>query len=222
MNFISRFFIKKVARQLRKPSGRMAKKVGRKMNESNGLLYDFTLDEMQLTEGDNILEIGFGNGKFFDKIFSRRNNLTISGLDYSAEMVNEARRHNKDAIDAGRLILRYGNSDKIPFPDNNFDKVFCINVIYFWDNPGQHLQEIYRVLKPGGKFYSVLRDKETMLQIPFTKFGFNMYEQSEWESVLKNNRFNIRGVKKISGQEFKLRDKKYQNLSWCFIGEKMS
>ena len=212
--------MKKLAKQLRKPSGRMAKKVGRKMNESNGSMYDSTLDAMQLAEGDSILEIGFGNGKFFDKIFSRKNDLHLSGLDYSAEMINEARSHNKDAIDAGRLTLRYGNSDKIPFPNSSFDKVFCINVVYFWEDPRKHLQEIHRVLKPGGKFYSVMRDKKTMLQMPFAKYGFTRYEQEEWESILRNNHFSIDIVKRIEEPEFKLGNKKYQNQSLCFIAEK--
>jgi len=212
--------MRSLAKQLRKPSGRMAKRVGKKMNESNSPLYDFALDAMQLAEGDNILEIGFGNGKFFDKIFSRKNNLKISGLDYSAEMVNEARSNNQDAISAGYLTMRYGNSDKIPFPDNNFDKVFCINVVYFWDQPEKHLQEIHRVLKPGGKFYSVLSAKETMMKLPFTKYGFARYSQDEWESILKNNHFNMSEVKKLAEPELKFGDKTYQNQSLCFIAEK--
>ncbi|MBS1597871.1 MAG: class I SAM-dependent methyltransferase [Bacteroidetes bacterium] len=220
INFISRLMMKSLAKQLRKPGGRLGKKVGKKMNESNETLYDFAIETMQLSEGDNILEIGFGNGKFFNKIFSVRNDLKISGLDYSAEMINEARASNQSHIDSGKLTLRYGSSDKIPFPANSFDKVFCINVVYFWEQPGKHLEEIYRVLKPGGKFYSVLRAKETMQQMPFTKFGFNIYTREDWEAIMKNNQFSIDAVKIINEPALKFENKTYQNQSLCYIAAK--
>lgn len=222
LNFISRFMMKSLAKQLRKPGGRLAKKVGKKMNESNESLYDFAIESMQLSDGDNILEVGFGNGKFFNKIFAKKNDLKISGLDYSADMINEARATNQQNINSGKLTLRYGNSDKIPFPANSFDKVFCINVVYFWEDPSKHLREIYRVLKPGCKFYSVLRAKETMMQMPFTKFGFNIYSQEEWETIMKNNGFNIDAVQKITEPPLKFENKAYQNYSFCFIAEKSS
>ena len=220
LNFLSGLFSRTLAKQLRKPSGRIAKKVGKKMNESNESLYDFALEAFELSDGDHILEIGFGNGKFFNKIFSKKNDLKIYGLDYSADMINQARANNQGNINDGKLTLRYGSSDKIPFPEKSFDKVFCINVVYFWEEPGKHLQEILRVLKPGGKFYSILRAKESMLQMPFTKYGFVIYSQDEWESVLKNNHFTIDSVKKITEPELIFENKKYQNQSLCFIAKK--
>ena len=50
-------------------------KVGEMMNKANEFLYDFTSSTMELTENQTILEIGFGNGNFFDKLFSKANNL---------------------------------------------------------------------------------------------------------------------------------------------------
>lgn len=84
--------------------------------------------------------------------------------------------------DTASILTKFpaSSSDKMPFADNSFDKVFCINVIYFWEQPAEHLKEIYRVLKPGGKFYTTIRSKESMAEMPFTKYGFNMYSQSEW------------------------------------------
>lgn len=132
-NFIQRFISKIIAKQLRKPGGLLAGKVGNQMNKTNGFLYDFTVDSMQLKDSESVLEIGFGNGKFFDKLFSVANNLAISGLDFSSEMVKEAKANNPSATNSGKLDLRFGSSDHIPFADNSFDKVFCINVIYFWE-----------------------------------------------------------------------------------------
>ncbi len=85
----------------------------------------------------------------------------------------------------GKLILQLGSSDKLPFADNSFDKVFCINVVYFWDEPQKHLQEISRVLKPGGKFYATIRTKESMELMPFTKYGFHQIHGRRMETTGK-------------------------------------
>ena len=114
-NFIKRFFSKIIAKQLRRPSGILAIKVGNEMNKSNNFLYDFTIKAMRLTDNESILEIGFGNGKFFDKILSAANNLKVSGLDFSPEMVKVATSNNPSTLNSGKLTLRLGSSDKFRF-----------------------------------------------------------------------------------------------------------
>jgi SAM-dependent methyltransferase len=64
-------------------------------------------------------------------------------------------------------------------------------VIYFWEEPEIHLNEIRRVLKPGGRFYTGMRTKASMQAFPFTKYGFNLYTVDEWSSVFNNNGFNV-------------------------------
>lgn len=123
-NFFKRFISKIIAKQLRKPSGLLAGKVGNEMNKTNRFLYDFTKKAMEIKDYQTILEIGFGNGIFFNQVFSAANNLQIAGLDFSKEMVKAANRNNVTNIDAGKLSLQAGSSDKIPFRDNSFDKVF--------------------------------------------------------------------------------------------------
>ncbi|MBC7875172.1 MAG: class I SAM-dependent methyltransferase [Ferruginibacter sp.] len=186
-NFFKRLKLKMIAKQLRRPHGVMGGKVGTMMNKANGFLYDFTLGVMQPANKDNILEIGFGNGKFFDKIFSKAGELKVTGLDFSETMYKAATEFNKETTGTGQLTLHSGSSDKMPFPADSFDKVFCINVVYFWDEPQLHLQEIVRVLKPGGRLYVTARTKESMEKMPFTKYGFSFYETGKWKTLLENS-----------------------------------
>jgi len=221
LNFTKRFFRKTLAKQLRRPGGRLAKKIGDKMNEINSSLYNFTINTLQLNDNDSILEIGFGNGKFFDELFSKANNLTISGLDFSSEMLKEASANNQSSINSGQLSLKMGSSDKIPFPDNSFDKVFCINVIYFWEQPSDHLREIYRVLNPGGKFYTSIRSKETILQMPFAKYGFTAYHVDEWKDLLESNQFhNVQTEKTQNEPDAEFEGELYKVESYCLVAEK--
>jgi ubiquinone/menaquinone biosynthesis C-methylase UbiE len=220
LNFIKGFLNKTIAKQLRKPSGILAGKVGNEMNITNSFLYDFTIEAMQLKNDESILEIGFGNGKFFDKIFSTANDLKISGLDFSPEMVKVAIGNNPSTSNTRKLTLRLGSSDKIPFPDNSFDKVFCINVIYFWEQPAAHLKEIYRVLKPGGRFYTTIRTKESLVQMPFAKYGFSIYTQNEWVTMLETSYLHFVHTKKTQNEpDAKIDKQLYKMESLCIVAE---
>jgi ubiquinone/menaquinone biosynthesis C-methylase UbiE len=220
MDLIKNLKARLFASQLRKPGFLFGKKVGLQMNAGNAFLYDFTLNAMQLKDEESILEIGFGNGKLFNQIFSKANNLKISGIDYSAEMIREANVLNKDSIQSGHLTLINGNSDAMPFSGNQFDKIFCINVIYFWNDPASHLKEICRILKPGGKFYTVIRSKKQMQMMPFTKYGFKLYDEKEFMDILTNSNFKNISVIPITEPAIKHKGNEYTLQSICFEAAK--
>jgi ubiquinone/menaquinone biosynthesis C-methylase UbiE len=209
-----------IAQQLRKPGGNFAIKVASQMNQANEFLYDLVLESMSLKENESILEIGFGNGKFFKKIFSKAKDLNISGIDYSKEMVEAAKAINSEEILQVKLHLITGNSNNLPFAYHSFDKVFCNNVIYFWDDPVEHLTEIHRVLKPKGKFYTGIRNKDTLQQFPFTKYDFNLYETEEWVEILERNGFLVIKINKKADPTGIYEGSKINMESVCIIAEK--
>ena len=49
------------------------------------------------------------------------------------------------------LLAVVGVAEDMPFPDNSVDLVVSHGSIFFWDDPAKGLQEVYRVLRPGGK-----------------------------------------------------------------------
>jgi len=56
-------------------------------------------------------------------------------------------------------------------------------------NPERELAEILRVLKPGGLLMLGYRPKTYMKAIPFTRFGFTLYDTAELENVLLKHGF---------------------------------
>ncbi len=54
---------------------------------------------------------------------------------------------------ADRLVAVVGRAEQLPFPDRTVDLVVSRGSIFFWDDPAKGLQEVYRVLRPGGKAY---------------------------------------------------------------------
>ncbi|MFM9951547.1 MAG: class I SAM-dependent methyltransferase [Saprospiraceae bacterium] len=199
LSHIKDIWFKLMAKQLRLPSGLLAKLTGNRMNQSNELLYHLTLENLKIKDGDRILEIGFGNGKFFSKLNAKAKNLKITGIDHSPEMVAEAVRINKNLHKSGTMNVIVGSSDAMPFDTESFDKIFCINVIYFWEDPALHLKEILRVLKPGGYFCTGFRPKENLSKFPFAKFGFTLYTAEEWKNLIEENGFQF--IKLENGKE---------------------
>lgn len=212
--------LKFIASQLRKPSGDFASQIAGKMNEGNSPLYELTLSTMEIADNDTILEIGFGNGFHFENFLNYKKNLQICGIDYSGEMVTLATANNKDFIESGQLHLTEGNSNHLPYEDNKFDKVFCNMVIYFWENPEEHLKEIYRVMKPAGRFLTGMRTRDSMLMLPFTKYDFNLYTVGEWKSILIENGFSLQHSKQQKDPVLEENGERIQLESVCIIAEK--
>lgn len=209
-----------IAAQLRKPSGSSAATTAQNMDKTNEPLYDLTLQSMDLRGDERLLEIGFGSGKFMPKLFLHRDNLQVTGVDFSPEMVNMAETINGDLIKSKSLKLEEASSAHLPFEAETFDIVFSNMVIYFWDNPEQDLDEVWRVLKPGGKFYTGFRTRESMLQFPFVKYGFTLYEPDEWQAILEKNRFKVIRTDRKMDPETEANGRKIQLESICVVAQK--
>jgi ubiquinone/menaquinone biosynthesis C-methylase UbiE len=66
-------------------------------------------------------------------------------------MVEQARARNATGIQSGRIDLRHGSVESLPFDDNSFDRALAINSMQVWPDAAAGLREIRRVLKPGGR-----------------------------------------------------------------------
>ena len=214
--------MKLLSKQARKPTRFLGKRIARAMNKGNTPLYRFVIPLLDLQPGCRILEIGFGNGKMFSEVFSACKNIHITGLDFSPTMVDEARLYNVDALQSGILDLHHGSSDQMPFEDNTFDRVFCINVAYFWNPPQDHLKEVRRVLKPGGIFCPVLRDRKSLEGVPFTKHGFLIRSENEWLDDFRAGNFYPQSIGYLNEPARQLGRKTIEMKSFCPVLEKRS
>jgi ubiquinone/menaquinone biosynthesis C-methylase UbiE len=121
------------------------------------LLCDFGLDrpfvaryrrELLADASGNILEIGFGTGLNLPHYPAHIRKLTT--VDPNVGMHRRARRRIKQAgIEVDRRLL---GSEWLPLQDGNFDCVVSTFTLCSIEEVAQALREVYRVLKPGGKF----------------------------------------------------------------------
>jgi len=180
--------LQQLASQLRCPNGEGGLKVAEMMTATNANIISKTIDSLQLTTGDTILEIGPGNASHLKDILAVNESLTYTGIDISAAMITEAQNINKQFTNAS-FKLTDGNS--IPFGESQFSKVFTANTIYFWEHPQEYANEIARVLQPGGLVSIAFIPKSTMQHIPFAKFGFTLYDTETVEKLLQNAKLRV-------------------------------
>lgn len=96
--------------------------------------------------GAEVLDDGTGAG-FFPVILSRMG-CKVTAIDYSDEMVAQAKQRFKDL--GLSVDVRQMDAQHLTFADASFDAVVSRNVLWNLDDPAAAYREIHRVLRPGG------------------------------------------------------------------------
>lgn len=138
--------------QYENPRGIVGTYIGEKMVRQHRVEVDWTIEQIQIQPNDRILDVGCGAGDALAQMLRGYNHVHVTGLDRSPTIVRSALRRNRTDVQAGRANVVEGNLGTLPFPDVQFDRVFSIHTLYFWDDVPAVLDEIERVLAPGGLF----------------------------------------------------------------------
>lgn len=165
--------------------------VAKRMNASNAVINQWTIELLPLRPRAVILEIGMGNGFFVKDILAADETIRYVGCDFSETMVEEAQALNREFVERGQAQFMLATADNLPVAAATFDAVFTINTIYFWKNPAAELAEIRRVLKPDGQLLVGIRSKASMQKLPFTQYGFQLFTSQELQALLEENSFTV-------------------------------
>jgi ubiquinone/menaquinone biosynthesis C-methylase UbiE len=128
--------------------GRLGGVIMARTNEGCGA---WVTELLEVGPTDTVLEVGFGPGVIVQRLSKLASRGHVAGIDPSREMVEQARARNAPAIQNGRVDLRRGSVDRLPFDNNSFDKVLAINSMQVWPDAAAGLQEIRRVMKPAAR-----------------------------------------------------------------------
>ncbi len=133
-----------------RPSGASGRVVGWLLARFNSRLNRDAVLRLSPGPSASVLEIGFGPGVGIRRLSERVTTGLVAGIDPSDVMHRQATRRNREAIRSGRVVLRYGTADELPWERGTFDAVLSLNNILLWQPLGQGLREVHRVLRPGG------------------------------------------------------------------------
>jgi ubiquinone/menaquinone biosynthesis C-methylase UbiE len=186
--------LKELAAQLSCPAGEEGLKLAEMMHGNNIGMTTAAIETLGIGNGDRILELGHGNAAHVAKILEAGANVNYTGLEISEDMHREGQRQNAEAISGGRAEFALYDGSHIPFAGHSFDGILTVNTIYFWEDHLQLLQEIFRVLKPGGIVALAYAQKEFMRHLPFTKYGFTLFGDDEIAKLVGRTGFTLEGI----------------------------
>lgn len=181
-----------IASQLSHPSGEKGTEVAQMMNETNIGMTKNAISNLNLISGDSVLELGHGNADHVRFLFSQCENIHYTGLEISTLMNQEAQELNTVFVNSQRASFILYDGKKLPFADNQFDKMFTVNTLYFWEEPAALLSELSRVLKPKALFSLTFAHRSFMETLPFTPFGFKLYNPEEVMKLVEQSSFRLK------------------------------
>jgi demethylmenaquinone methyltransferase/2-methoxy-6-polyprenyl-1,4-benzoquinol methylase len=107
------------------------------------------VSRLDLARGARVLDVATGTGLVAGDM-AEKFDARVVGLDQSAEMLRRASERGIPEFTAVR-----GDGQRLPFADGTFDAVVHTYLLRYVDDPASTLEELARVLRPGGRMASV-------------------------------------------------------------------
>jgi ubiquinone/menaquinone biosynthesis C-methylase UbiE len=129
----------------------------REANES--LAFSSRLHEYPAFTGKKVLDVGSGNGYVLSKY--AREGAEVYGVDLTPTAISLCQQ--RFALLGLRGHFELANAERLPFADNTFDCVCSMGVLHHTPDTTTAVEEIYRVLKPGGRLIVMFYHRDSAL-----------------------------------------------------------
>lgn len=190
-----------LGRQLGQPEGRTGRLIGRLMDFANARPLQEAITALNAPAGADILDIGFGSGRGVEAVLANCPECSVSGIDRSRDMVASAMRRNATAVAMGRVDLRHGSAAMLPWAQATFDRVLAINVAYFFTAGGREMNEVQRVLRPGGLAVVYVTSRDSMKDWPFASSATHRtYDETDLRALMHEAGFGKVELQKLDLQ----------------------
>ncbi len=174
-----------------------------------------------IPDNSTILDLGCGAGPVLVQL--QKYQYQLIGIDYSNDMLLHASRE-LDANLANVFLIR-AECEKVPILDESVDFVVCLGVISYAESIDATIQELYRIIKPGGqvivsyrnKYNDVLLDPVILIKflitLPFKIIKSNEKKigrsipRAEVYSSIKKSAFKIKHEEQIGFGNLRLNGK---------------
>ena len=111
-------------------------------------------DILPLLHGKNILDVGCGLGTLSIKIAAMKTDALVYGIDLLESLMEQCRFNSKiEGVSNTKFVA--ASAYELPFQQGYFDSVTCFFMLHHLEDVPRALQDIKRVLKPGGEVFAV-------------------------------------------------------------------
>ena len=159
-------------------------KIAPLFSETRGKPWDWIVAFLEkIPSNSSILDIGCGNGRNMTNVVEGREH-QFKGIDSCQEFIDIAVKNGKD--------VALGDMCQLPFEDNSFDAILSIASFHHLSTPERRekgIQEMFRVLKPGGK---ILMSVWAMTQ-PLKSKNYNKFQYGDNMVSWKNKEGEVEG-----------------------------
>ena len=148
-----------------------------------------------------LLDVGCGTGYLIELLKKQNQYAAYYGLDISPEMLKIAQQR----FDGG-VELTEGSSSSLPYRNQSFDVVTCIQSFHHYPEPEKAMSEAFRVLLPGGIY--LLSDTgcsgffkwfDNHIFLPLLKSGdYAVYSVDDIRGMMQSAGFTVRTAEKLS------------------------
>jgi SAM-dependent methyltransferase len=158
------------------------------------------LEMLGLRKSDRVLDVACGPGNFTRAFARAASEGVVVGLDASKPMLDRAVR---EANPANVSYVR-GDAHALPFRDASFDAVCCFAALYFISEPLRALDEIARVLAPGGRVALMTSVNRGALPAPVSDAvirratGVRIFGRDELTGALRDRGLTV-GEQRVAG-----------------------
>ena len=166
--------------------------------------YRRQLEEIARIRPDRLIDIGCGPGAFLSLVEKTFPFIQLNALDLSEEMIRETRERL-----SGTAVATVGDSEKMPLGSEQYQVVTCNMSIHHYPHPQDAVNEMFRILKPGGVL--LLNDMDCVAPVraaanwlfPRLPGGdVKMYKRKEIEGMVRRAGFRDIRYRKISPFSF--------------------
>jgi ubiquinone/menaquinone biosynthesis C-methylase UbiE len=140
---------RKLVSRIAVPRGPLGWLVAWMMPMAHRPIYELTADALELRPDDYLLEVACGSGSFIRD--HAKHVHRVAGLDLSGIQIWLATRRNRPRVQNGTAEFVAGDAAHLPWDDNTFSVVTCMGSFTWFAEPLESLQEMHRVLAPGGR-----------------------------------------------------------------------
>jgi SAM-dependent methyltransferase len=147
---------------------------------------------LQISPGDRVLDVGCGPGNFTRRFAEASEGGLAVGLDASRPMLARA---VEEGLRANLAYVR-GDAAALPFRDGSFEAVCCFAALHLFADPFAALDEMRRVLMPGGRIALMtsvqrqLAPRGPIKPLAERLSGIRVFGQQEIVDALRQRRFD--------------------------------